>query len=245
MNKSAPSSFSNHWKYNDALGCYTNIYNTGYYQFISPGTIAGDHTELTFSSNSYRVVQFTGLGIPISASDNRTANDYATMELSRAFTQFDQAAKSTGVVAFYNDYPGPAGTVCLQIQCLTLPVNTALWYAYYDGATHEKEWYKDSSKNIKYDASEAAKNVTKKALEKLVSTYGSVNTRIYVILYRKQDKYRDNLANKDIVYDYSYLNSNTYKVYDITTESALQNLMKTIASEIKTWGGYKPAEMVQ
>ncbi|MDR1362342.1 MAG: hypothetical protein LBJ16_03965, partial [Holosporaceae bacterium] len=71
--------------------------------------------------------------------------------------------------------------------------------------------------------------------------------RVYVIKYRKQDKYKNMISGEEKNCDYSYLNScasDPAHVYDISTESELKSALKTIATDLKTFANYQTAKLV-
>ena len=79
--------------------------------------------------------------------------------------------------------------------------------------------------------------------------------RFYLIKFRKQDKHLHKITKAETDFDYSYLNncatanSSDY-IYDITEtdpDEALEKLnekLKIIAENIKSWTGYEEAKNV-
>lgn len=127
---------------------------------------------------------------------------------------------------------------------MTLPVNTALYYAYRDNRTSEAEWYTNSKGEYEYDASNAAKNATVAACKKLKKDFGE-NLRIYLIKYRKQTEYKHKVTSASTSYKYDYLDDCATYEYDITSEDDLKTTMKTIAADIRTFAEYKEAANVK
>jgi hypothetical protein len=142
---------------------------------------------------------------------------------------------------------------------LTLPINAALW-AGADGSTlHSHHWQGDGSGNLIYDkdgngtwilrdATAAVKLVTKDACAKLKRDWGD-NLRIYLIKYRKQDKYKHPVTKAATNFDYSYLDNcatgtDEPYMYDVATQSELTSALSAISEDIKEWAGYEEAKNV-
>ena len=106
---------------------------------------------------------------------------------------------------------------------------------------HSYQWQSNSSGQITtFDSTAAVKEVTKSACAKLKSDYGS-NLRIYLIKFRKQDKYLHKITKSQVSFDYSYLNncatgtSEPYLYENVTNESGLKNALNAIYTNIKGW----------
>ena len=152
----------------------------------------------------------------------------------------------------------------------TLPINAMLYCGASGNTLHKYEWQSNASGTLTTpDATEACKKVTVSALKKLKSDWGE-NIRIYVILFRKQDKYRHLTTLAETNFDYSYITNSTdvYKWYDVpdsgnftesptpaiaavpnesaatTAEAKLNNVLARIAADIKKWAGYQEAKNV-
>jgi hypothetical protein len=132
----------------------------------------------------------------------------------------------------------------------TYPINTVLYCGASGSTLHSYQWQSASNGSlITYDATTASKLVTTSACAKLKSDYGS-NIKIYVIKYRKQLQYKQKITGAATNFDYDYLNdcaSGTSAPYlqDVTTEAALKSALQTIATDIKSFGGYSSAKNVE
>jgi hypothetical protein len=119
----------------------------------------------------------------------------------------------------------------------TLPINATLW-AGADGSTlHSYTWQSDGIGTITtLDPTAAVKEVTQDACAKLKSDWGS-NLRIYLIKFRKQDKYLHKITKAEKDFDYDYLNdcatanTSTY-IKDVSDEAGLKNALDEIYSDI-------------
>ena len=93
-------------------------------------------------------------------------------------------------------------------------------------------------------------NVTKDACAKLKTDHGD-NLRIYVVKYRKQEKYKHPVTGSETAFDYTYLDECATKnaepyLYDVSDEDGLKSALQKIADDIKSSGfaNYKQAENV-
>ena len=206
----------------------------------------------TFMGDYYFLIEDIGEVVPTIRLFNRSkgpdthkgvkCETYDFYGLHRQYQNFSET-RGTGYASFDIANAPASAKVRYYMAGFTLPINTALYYAYYDGTAHNGEWYKNDSNSDTYDASEAAKNATKKALSVLKSKWGD-NLRIYLILFRKQTNYKHKVTSTNTNYDYNYLNncSDIYAKYDVTTEGDLKARLNEIASKIKEWAKYKEAE---
>jgi hypothetical protein len=148
-----------------------------------------------------------------------------------------------------------------------MPVNAVLYYGASGETADTYKWHKNDGDLLTYNATQAAEHVTEDACAKLKTD--NPNLRIYVIKYRKQLNRKNKVDGSTVGFDYDYIDScattekGTTYVYDVftnsykkgktetadTTPSAAEaNLAKAladIASDIKTWAGYKAAQNVK
>jgi hypothetical protein len=134
----------------------------------------------------------------------------------------------------------------------TWPVNVALWHGAMRESNgireHGYQWQSDSNGNLDAnvvggDPGAALRLVTSSAYAKLKADWGD-NVRIYVIKYRKQDRYKHKITGNEVNFDYSYLDNSASKpsyVYDVSNEEGLKTALTTIAADIKSFAGYTPA----
>ena len=131
----------------------------------------------------------------------------------------------------------------------TLPVNITLFYGAAGSTKYKYQWQTNSSGEITtYDSTAAVKKVTQDACAKLKSDHGS-NLRVYLIKFRKQDKYLHKITKTETDFDYSYLNNcatgtSAPYMYDITTEAELNSALSAIYTNIKDWAGRTEAKNV-
>lgn len=156
--------------------------------------------------------------------------------------------RDVNYVSFDLDNAPASAKVRYHMAGFTLPMNSTLYYSYYDGAVHEGEWYKNSSNTEYPDASEAAKNLTKAALAKLAERS---DLRIYLIKFRTPAQYKNNMTGKAANFDYTYLEgyatASGGKVYTIANDTSAEvNLaakLTEIAADIKKFAGYSAAKI--
>lgn len=73
--------------------------------------------------------------------------------------------------------------------------------------------------------------------------------QIYLIRYRKQDKYKHPVTQTEMNFDYSYLDNcatgtDEPYIYDISTQEELTSALSDISEDIKEWAGYEEAKNV-
>ena len=125
----------------------------------------------------------------------------------------------------------------------TLPINAALWAGVgvkegeSSSTLHRYQWQSNGSGTWNNrDATASVKEVTKDACAKLKSDWGS-NLRVYLIKFRKQDKYKHPVTQAETAFDYSYLNAcatantSTY-IKDVSDEAGLKSALEEIYSDI-------------
>jgi hypothetical protein len=124
-----------------------------------------------------------------------------------------------------------------MMQTVTLPINAALWAGASGETLHNYQWQSNGSGTWnEKTATDAVKEVTKSACAKLKTDYGS-NLRVYLIKFRKQDKYKHPVTQADTKFDYNYLdscataNTSTY-IKDVSDEAGLKNALDEIYSDI-------------
>ena len=132
-------------------------------------------------------------------------------------------------------YPGYSHKLDLLWNNFTIPGNHVLLQAGYQSSQE--------------DIITALKNTTAAVCAKLKTDYGD-DLRVYVVKYRKQDKYKPcpvrNLIYLNTNNDYSVIDAcatNTGgKTYDISSEADLKSTLDDIADDIKNFaGGVTPA----
>ena len=90
---------------------------------------------------------------------------------------------------------------------MTLPINAALWAGASGSDLHNYQWQSDANGTWnEKSATDAVKEVTKSACAKLKEDWGD-NLRVYLIKYRKQDKYVHSVTKAETDFDYSYLDA--------------------------------------
>ena len=95
---------------------------------------------------------------------------------------------------------------------------------------------------------QAAAKATKAVCDNLKQSYDSDNLRIYVIKYRKQNKYKDLLTQSEGTHVYNYLDqcasgTTAPYLYDISTKTELENALTAIAKDInENFAGYTDAK---
>lgn len=158
------TSFASCWSYNGKF--WVNRNNKGEHTFMSINSYLDDHSTLTHSDYRYEIQDFCNDGWATKGTtSSRKMRQYYSLGLLRTYTSVDHFYTYFLANGILNDYNGGAvGTISLIMQTLTLSINAILHHAYYDGEAHESEWYVDESNQQTHDASEAAKNATKKAL---------------------------------------------------------------------------------
>nr|MCR4624213.1 hypothetical protein [Alphaproteobacteria bacterium] len=125
----------------------------------------------------------------------------------------------------------------LLAHVFSMPYNSVLYFNGYQSNGHT--------------ANEAVSQVTKDACAKLKSDYGD-DLRIYIIKYRKQEKYKTfpfhGTTQVDLSHNYDYLDScasgtSAPYLYDVSTKAELEDALTAIAKDIKeNFAGYTDAK---
>ena len=242
-------SSSHGWSYDVSKGFFVNNDNAGYYTQIYVNVPVGDHTSLTYSDDVWEMRQFSADGF---IDSTYKMNQYDTSGLTRAYTTFKNFVRGTD--RNWNDYMnGAPGSISLIMQTMTLPINAALWSGASGDSLHNYKWQSDKNESEEWvwnnlDATEAVKEVTKKACAKLKTDYEN-NLRVYLIKFRKQTQYKHPVTQTATDFDYSYLNncatstSSPY-MYDITTEADLKSALDAIYTNISSWATRTEAKNV-
>ena len=156
----------------------------------------------------------------------------------------DQETKYYGRFDIYNIDSG--AKIKYMMTGFTLPINTALFYGADGTKQYNYEWQSSNGTWNGKDATAAVKLVTKEACEKLKK---NSNLRVYLIKYRKQEKYKHPVTQAETDFDYDYLNdcatgTSTPYMYDIDTEDKLKSALDAIYTNIKEWAGRTEARNV-
>jgi hypothetical protein len=175
---------------------------------------------------------------------------YYLTGLTRRFQVVSDFPNSNYVI--FDTEGSPIPKVKFICAGFTWPVNGVLYWGMDGGTEHAYTWQSivgdvQNVTNVT-DPSVACQNVTVSACAKLKEDFGS-NVRIYVIKYRKQPNYKHPISGSTIAFDYSYLDSCASGtaapfLYDVANEEELNDALSAVATDIKTWAGYKPAENV-
>ena len=132
---------------------------------------------------------------------------------------------------------------------ITLPLNTILYFGVGESGVGQYKWqYDQDSKSYAVGPTQAVSNVTKDACAKLKSDWKD-NLRIYIVKYRKQEKYKHPVTGSETAFDYKYLDecaTSSDHLYDVSDEDGLKSALQKIADDIKSSGfaDYKPAKNV-
>lgn len=131
-------------------------------------------------------------------------------------------------------------------KVLILTVNKPDWFDITKSINLDME----KAKNLTdYEVPDMGKKITLNFCSKLKNTWGN-NLRIYLIKFRKQNKCRDESTNMEKNFDYSYLNNcatedtNQYVKDNILNQSELEEALRVIACDIKSWAEYTEAKNI-
>ncbi len=134
-----------------------------------------------------------------------------------------------------SDSTTSGGALDLLTTNITCPSNYVLYQGGYQSVTTSTP-------------TQAVANVTADLCSKLKSDQGS-NLRVYVLKYRKQEKYKSFPTyvdgSSDLKHDYSKIDgcaTSSSQVYDISNEEDLKAKLDKIAEDIKSWAKYEPAK---
>jgi hypothetical protein len=143
----------------------------------------------------------------------------------------------------------------LIVTDFTYPVNSVLYFGCSAaGDLYGKSWQGNSNGTTTYSTTNAAQLATKDVCAKLKSDHGN-NLRIYVVKFRKQEKYKTfpfrtgtEITQTNVSHNYSYIDdcaSEASYVHDATTETTLKSALDAIATDIKSWAEYKDAKLLE
>lgn len=206
------------WKFVNAPG--TDLATTS---VSNIGAFVGDFSYLIDFSNHNEVIW------PEETSTTELAGLYRKLYLS------NELSLSNNVEYKISD--ADSNPVYPILASYTLPINTMLYYGGY---------YTDSSATFDYDPNNACARVTTAAYAKLKEDYGD-NLRVYVIKYNPQTSYIPTGQKDGVPFDYSYIDacaSSEQCVYTVSNAVELEEVMKKIAEDIKTFAGYEKAKVV-
>jgi hypothetical protein len=197
---------------------------------IYPLVVPGDVT-MTFEATSPFVPEIT---MPEYIKD-----DNATVEgIIRLFSPFRRSSRHKYCsIKPANSFDG--GAAHLLSTHFTLPVNRIL---------HECRYYGDSEISTDPDCNyNAVAAATVATCAKLKESGGDI--RIYVIKYRKQEKYRSfpfhDSVQENKFHDYSAVNacaSSGNYLYDVDSPTKLKEALNKIAADIKWFAGFEDAK---
>lgn len=206
------------WKFVNAPGtdsATTSVSNIG--------TFVGDFSYLINFSNHNEVI------LPEETSTTELAGLYRKLYLSNELSSYNNVE--------YKISDADSNPVYPILASYTLPINTMLYYGGY---------YTDSSATFDCDPNNACARVTTAAYAKLKEDYGD-NLRVYVIKYNPQTSYIPTGQKDGVPFDYSYIDacaSSEQCVYTVSNAVELEEVMKKIAADIKTFAGYEKAKVV-
>nr|MCR4623124.1 hypothetical protein [Alphaproteobacteria bacterium] len=202
----------------------------------------GDHGSLYYTDDWFDMSQYSTDGWD--QYSNYKIRRYNATGLTRTYTPFENFM--LGKSANWNEYHRIHGKLGYIMQTVTLPINTALFYGASGSTLYNYQWQSSNGTWNGNDATAAVRLVTKEACEKLKK---NSNLRVYLIKYRKQEKYKHPVTQAETIFDYDYLNdcakeTSVPYMYDIDTEDKLKSALDAIYTNIKEWAGYTEARNV-
>ena len=262
------------WQFDESYSCYTNASQYGYHlkmPFLNANTgqyLYGDYFSFVDLTQGGSILSFTTRE-PSSwqGSNSRWHREFFATGLYRNYIDFDSdgyGLNSNREKRYYvgdqyhglhNDYTQiEIGSAHLMMIGSTLSVNTILYFGVgqddqRNSIAGKYKWqYDGSTKTYALGPTQAVSNVTKDACAKLKTDWKD-NLRIYIIKYRKQEKYKHPVTGSETAFDYTYLDecaTDKTHVYDVSTEDDLKSTLQKIADDIKSSGfaDYKPAKNV-
>lgn len=193
------------------------------------------------SEKNYSNFIFTSMIV----ADNLLQERNATKEQADIDTKYDCRRKN----ATHGRLKIPSSAEKYRKKVLILTVNKPDWIES-ETLTNLDKKYKEGIKNLtSHDMSILGQKFTLDACTKLKNDWGN-NLRIYLIKFRKRNKYQSKNSGREVNFDYSYLNNcateNTdqYIHDNIFNQAELEEALRRIAHDIKLWAGYTEVKNV-
>ena len=183
--------------------------------------------------------------IPMIVADDLLQEKNATKEQTDIDTKYDFRKGN----ATHGRLKIPSSAEKYRKKVLILTVNKPDWIES-EKITNLDKKYKEAIKSLtSHDMSILGQKSTLDACTKLKNNWGN-DLRIYLIKFKKQNKYQSKNSETEVNFDYSYLNNcateNTDQyVYDnIFNQAELEEALRKIAHDIKLWARYTGAKDV-
>ena len=214
---------------------------------------------LKLTSNIKIMYEMLGAFYPYAVKENYSNFVFASIMVADNLLQKRNATKGQSSIDTKHDFrrenatcgrlKTPSSAEKYRKKVLILMVNMPDWVESEKLTTINKK-YKEVIKNLtNYDISIMGQKVTLNACEKLKNDWGDY-LRIYLLLFRKQNKHINKNSKTEVNFDYSYLNNcataNTsqYVKDNLLNQYSLEEALEEVAHDIKAWAGYTEAKNI-